>query len=78
MPSYGPRVGRDTTDDILIRLAEAEKKIARLEGPAFRRIGIDRGDIPNVAAPMEGQTMIQYADNSPYEGEKAYYYANGT
>jgi hypothetical protein len=76
MPSYQPRTGTDVTDDILIRQREAEGLVSRLRGSP-KRTAIDRGDIPAVAAPFEGQTMIQYADNSPYLGDHAYYYANG-
>lgn len=88
MPDYLERTGRDTTDDILIRVPESEKKVSRLSGPASKRLGIDRGSIPSVAAPLEGQMMIQYADEavgstpvSPdvgatFLGEKTYYYSN--
>jgi hypothetical protein len=89
MPEYLKRTGRDVTDDILVRVPEAEKKVARLRGPANKRLGIDRGNIPDVAAPLEGQMMIQYADEavgatpvspdvgSTFVGEQPYYYANG-
>lgn len=77
MPDYLKRTGRDVTEDTTIRIPEAEKTIARLHGPANKRLSIDRGDIPTVAAPFEGQMMIQYADNSPYVGEHVYYYSNG-
>jgi hypothetical protein len=89
MPDYLKRVGRDVTDDILVRVPESEKHIARLNGPAFKRLGIDRGSIPSVAAPLEGQMMLQYDDEavgstpvSPdvgatFNGESPYYYSNG-
>jgi hypothetical protein len=89
MPEYLKRTGRDVTDDILVRVPEAEKTVARLRGPASKRLGIDRGSIPSVAAPLEGQMMIQYADEavgstpvSPdvgttFIGEIPYYYSNG-
>jgi len=88
MPEYLKRVGRDVTDDILVRVPEAEKKVARQAGPASKRLGIDRGSIPSVAAPLEGQMMIQYADEavgstpvSPdvgasFIGEQPYYFSN--
>jgi hypothetical protein len=89
MPDYLKRVGRDTTDDTIIRTGEAERTIARLRGPASKRLGIDRGSIPSVAAPLEGQMMIQYDDEavggapvSPevgatFHGESPYYFSNG-
>jgi len=89
MPDYLKRTGRDVTDDILVRVPESEKHIARLKGPASKRLGIDRGSIPSVAAPLEGQMMIQYADEavgstpvSPdvgatFNAEQPYYYSNG-
>jgi len=77
MPDYLKRTGRDVTEDTTIRIPEAEKTISRLRGPASKRLSIDRGDIPSVAAPFEGQMMIQYADNAPYVGEQPYYYSNG-
>jgi len=89
MPEYLKRTGRDVTDDILVRVPESEKSISRLVGPANKRLGIDRGSIPSVAAPLEGQMMIQYADEavgatpvSPqvgpsFLGETPYYYSNG-
>lgn len=89
MPDYLKRTGRDVTDDILVRVPEAEKHVARLRGPASKRLGIDRGSIPSVAAPLEGQMMIQYDDEvvgatpvspevgSTFQGESPYYYSNG-
>lgn len=89
MPEYLKRTGRDTTDDILVRVPEAEKTIARVRGPASKRPSIDRGSIPSVAAPFEGQMMIQYADQpvgatpvsadvgDTFHGEQPYYYSNG-
>lgn len=89
MPDYLKRTGRDITDDMTIRIPESEKKVARLDGPARKRLGIDRGSIPSVAAPLEGQMMIQYADEavgatpvapevgSTFLGEEPYYYSNG-
>jgi len=88
MPDYLKRVGRDVTDDILVRVPETEKKLARQGGPATKRLSIDRGSIPSVAAPFEGQMMIQYADEavgstavSPdvgdtFIGEQPYYFSN--
>lgn len=89
MPDYLKRVGRDITEDTTIRIPESEKTIARLRGPASKRLGIDRGSIPSVAAPLEGQMMLQYADEAvgstpvapsvgdTFTGENAYYYSNG-
>ena len=88
MPDYLKRVGRDTTDDTIIRTSEAEKTLSRVRGPASKRLGIDRGSIPSVAAPLEGQMMVQYADEavgttpvapevgSTFKGESPYYFAN--
>lgn len=88
MPEYLKRTGRDVTDDILVRVPENEKSVARLRGPASKRLGIDRGSIPSVAAPLEGQMMVQYGDESvgttpvapevgsTFKGESPYYYAN--
>lgn len=88
MPNYLKRTGRDVTDDILVRVPEAEKGLSRAAGPASKRLGIDRGSIPSVAAPLEGQMMIQYADEavgstpvspdvgSTFIGERPYYFSN--
>jgi len=88
MPDYLKRVGRDTTDDTIIRTSEAEKTLSRVRGPASKRLGIDRGSIPSVAAPLEGQMMVQYDDESvgttpvapevgsTFKGESPYYFAN--
>ena len=89
MPDYLKRVGRDLTEDTTIRIPESEKTIARLRGPASKRLGIDRGSIPSVAAPLEGQMMLQYEDEAvgaapvsadvggTFKGEAPYYYSNG-
>lgn len=89
MPDYLKRTGRDTTDDILVRVPETEKGLSRVGGPAAKRLGIDRGSIPSVAAPLEGQMMIQYADEavgvtpvapevgSTLVGEQPYYFSHG-
>jgi len=89
MPDYLKRTGRDTMDDVLVRVPEAEKSLARVRGPASKRLGIDRGSIPHVAAPLEGQMMIQYDDEavgstpvspdvgSTFIGEQPYYFSNG-
>lgn len=71
MAQYGKRQGRDTLENLLVRVGELEDKLKRLSGSPSRS-SFDRGDTASVPDPIEGQTMIQYDDESPH------YYSNGS
>ena len=70
MPQYGKPTGRDTIENLLKRLDELENTVKRLGGSPHRS-AMDRGDTASVADPIEGQTLVQYTDNT------AHFYANG-
>ena len=70
MPQYGKPTGRDTIENLIKRIDELENTVKRLSGSPHRS-AFDRGDTASVAAPIEGQTLIQYDTDSPH------YYANG-
>jgi len=69
MAEFGNKTGGDEIENLQLRVAALEKQLNAVGGTSL--LTLDRGEITNVPAPVEGQVMIRSLDDT------AWYYANG-
>jgi len=69
MAEFGNKTGGDEIENLQLRVAALEKQLNAVGSSSL--LTLDRGEITNVPAPVEGQVMIRSLDDT------AWYYANG-